>query len=47
MVNNLFKIDDRKQREAAIPEASDVISHPITEYKKDQHEADVTPFRRN
>ena len=47
MVNNLFKVEEGKKREV-VPDANDVILHPtITDYKKDQHEADVTPFRSN
>ena len=34
VVNNLFKIEDKKNKEAAVPETNDAILHPITDFRK-------------
>ena len=34
MVNDIFKIDSRKQKDVPAPETNDAILHPISNYKK-------------
>ena len=46
MVNNLFKIEDKKNKDAAVPETNDAILHPITDFRKQELEADITPYRK-